>query len=144
MKGELTVARWMREAGFLLPSSCPVERFPPANSPPVLSVHFLPPIIMFLLPLSSILVSAYSFLTFYSLLKPPNSVCFLSSCIVYSCTNLFIFCHISLCPTNPESHSLERDSKGVHLSSVDLCLFQKTHMQTDNPPVQQACHRKSL
>lgn len=143
-KGELPDAA--REARFLLSSSCRVEEFRPANSPPAPNA-FLPPRYSILAPLSSICASAQSFAACCSLLKPQNSislpVAFVSPGVSYrmdvQCL-LFVLIHalcISLFPSNPHAYSLKRESKGVHLSSVDLCLFQK-HIQTDNPPVRPA------
>lgn len=80
MTGELSVARWIREANFLLPSSCQVERFCPANSPPAPPPPpppqnpFRPPCYSVSAPLSSIFVLAHSFLAFCSVLKPHNSI----------------------------------------------------------------------
>lgn len=106
------------EASFLLPSSCRVERFPPANSPPAPQ---FPPSLYFCSyfpspPFLSPLIPSSPFCSFLqtSQFHPPPPVSLLPSRIAYRmAVQCSLFCLISL------------ESKGVHLSSVDLRLFHK-------------------
>lgn len=136
MKGEFSVARWMREASFLFPSSRPVERFSsnqfsPSASHCILSILT----VLFLLPLSSIFVSTHSFLNF---LLPTQTSQFHHPPTLFFC---FLYLPLSTKILNHTACRENARSPPAISRSVSLSI---THMQTDNPPVHPTCQRKSL
>lgn len=130
MKGEPSVASWIREANFLSPSSCQVKRFIQSilllHPPP--KIYFVLPVILFQLPsppFSSHLIPSPRF---GSLLKPNNSIfllCFFVSTSIACRMDAFFFSYLFPVPPKASlSRACRKKTRESHLS-LDLCLFEK-------------------
>lgn len=136
MKGELTVAGWMRKTSFLLPSSRPTQCIFPLRYSAFTSR-----------PLCFCLHSFLSRLLLFTPTSQFHLLPFLPSSIAYRMVvHWSLFGLISpLYLQNPDSHSLCREKAGEFARHRQISLFEKQICrQTDNPPVQRACQRKSF
>lgn len=137
MRGELTVARWMRgwfPFAFILPgrkvsssqfSPCPLNAFLTPHYSVFTSPlpHFCLHLFLPCLPCS--LLKTYSPI---SLILPAS--CSPALLIEWSCP-LYYF----LCPPNAVSHSLERESRRSTPIISRSASLSKTYIPADSPPV---------